>query len=390
MSSLGRCIEYAVYYALATLRLLFLRRQDVIVLLTTPPFIAWAALLHRLLHPKTRLVLWNMDCYPEVAEAAGVIKLGGIVSRTLRGLNTFLLRRIDTVICLDHAMQQQMSKYGNSQCPVPTTVIPTWDTLFTTDVTPPTGQFPDTRTPDSNSTRERVPASKFPRLRVELPSTWEDSEMSEFESSQDEEGSTNRPFVVLYSGNMGRCHRFETVIDAAGQLSNQQVEFVFNGGGSEKSGLGREVSQRCLSNVRFSEYSPREQYLQLLASADCALITLRDEMVGLVSPSKLNAALAVGLPIIYVGPQGSNVDEAIQQFSCGVSVRHGDSDAIVRFIGELRADARRHAQFRANALEAYRTAHAPKQALSRFDAVIDGEPEVLRIPEVVAELSKAA
>ena len=32
-----------------------------------------------------------------------------------------------------------------------------------------------------------------------------------------------------------------------------------------------------------------------------------------MSPSKLHANLAAGLPVLYVGPEGSNVDEAIKR-----------------------------------------------------------------------------
>ena len=43
-----------------------------------------------------------------------------------------------------------------------------------------------------------------------------------------------------------------------------------------------------------------------------ALITLDERSIGVMSPSKLHANLAAGLPVVYVGPQGSNVDEAIE------------------------------------------------------------------------------
>src|SRR5690348_14682963 len=46
-----RCIDYATYYLLAAWRMLRLPVQDVVISLTTPPFIAWTGALHRLLHP---------------------------------------------------------------------------------------------------------------------------------------------------------------------------------------------------------------------------------------------------------------------------------------------------------------------------------------------------
>ena len=65
---LKRCIDYGTFYLMALWRLLRLPRQDVIITLTTPPYIAFIAVLHKMLHRRTKLILWNMDCYPEAME----------------------------------------------------------------------------------------------------------------------------------------------------------------------------------------------------------------------------------------------------------------------------------------------------------------------------------
>ena len=40
----------------------------------------------------------------------------------------------------------------------------------------------------------------------------------------------------------------------------------------------------------------------MMAGADAALITLDERSLGVMSPSKLHANLAAGLPVLYVGP----------------------------------------------------------------------------------------
>ena len=100
-----RVIDYAWFYLAAVVRLLSLPRQDVIVTLTTPPFVAWAAVLHTWLHPATRLILWNMDCYPEALIRAGLISENGWAARLLRWQNRRLFRQLDQVVCLDPAME---------------------------------------------------------------------------------------------------------------------------------------------------------------------------------------------------------------------------------------------------------------------------------------------
>ncbi len=45
--------------------------------MTTPPFVVLAAVLHKLVHRRTRIVLWSMDCYPDAAERFGELPAGG-------------------------------------------------------------------------------------------------------------------------------------------------------------------------------------------------------------------------------------------------------------------------------------------------------------------------
>jgi UDP:flavonoid glycosyltransferase YjiC (YdhE family) len=87
-----------------------------------------------------------------------------------------------------------------------------------------------------------------------------------------------------------------------------------------------------------------------------------------MSPSKLHANLAAGLPVVYVGPEGSNVDEAIQRHGVGRSLRHGDVEGLVRAVRELAADD----GVRARARRAFEEHYSDAAALPAFDAVLEG------------------
>ena len=89
--------------------LLRLPRQDVVVVMTTPPFVVVAAVLHQLLHRRTRVVLWSMDCYPDAAERFGELQPGGLASRVLRAINRWAFRRVEVVVGLDAAMVDLLS-----------------------------------------------------------------------------------------------------------------------------------------------------------------------------------------------------------------------------------------------------------------------------------------
>ncbi len=119
-------------------------------------------------------------------------------------------------------------------------------------------------------------------------------------------------------------------------------------------------------------YVPHDVLPSVLASADVALITLRDEMLGVMSPSKLHSALAAGLPILYIGPPGGNVHEAIERFGCGISLRHGDVDGVVDFLSRLRSDPGARQDYALRSRQAFEAAYTDQIGLARFDSLLDG------------------
>jgi len=73
---------------------------------------------------------------------------------------------------------------------------------------------------------------------------------------------------------------------------------------------------------------------------------------------------------VYVGPEGSNVDEAIRRHDVGRSVRHGDVEG---FIAAVRALAADH-DARQRARRAFEEHYSDSAALPAFDRLLDGAP----------------
>lgn len=331
-SILKRCIDYATFYTLALWRLLTLPRQDAVIALTTPPYIAWAAIAHRLLHPSAKVILWSMDCYPDAAERLGVLKRGGMTSRFLRWANRAMFRRLDHLICLDTAMRELLiSQYGPRKRELPCTTIPNWEK-----------------------------AEFFPRVEPGASPQW---------SRAGELGILDR-FVVLYLGNMGYGHEFDTLLEVAEQLRDEPVSFVFVGGGRRWEELDRAARERNLASIIMSDYVPKEETRAVMASAHCALITLREESLGVMSPSKLHSNLAMSLPVIYIGPVGSNVDDAIEQFACGVSVRTGNTSQVVEFIRANMTLGPGFDQLRSRARLAFEEAYCDHVTMPQFERIV--------------------
>jgi colanic acid biosynthesis glycosyl transferase WcaI len=327
-----RLLGYVSFSVGSAARLLALPRQDVIVSMTTPPLVVAAAVLHQLVHPSTRIVLWSMDCYPDAAERFGELKPDGVVSRILRRLNRWAFRRIDVVVGLDGAMVELLeSQYAAGPGRPRFTVIPNWERL---------DRFPD------------------PGEAVEPMKRWPGYAELEIGDRT----------VVLYLGNTGVGHQFGTVLAAAEQLHDEAL-FVFVGGGARWADLQDDARARRLSNVVFRPYVPKDDTPAVMAGAQVALITLDDRSLGVMSPSKLHGNLAAGLPVLYVGPPGSNVDEAIVRHGVGRSLREGDLTGFVAALRDLRADP----DAAARARRAFEEVYSDEATLPAFDRVLDGE-----------------
>ncbi len=327
---LTRILDYATFYLLATLRMILLPRQDMVISLTTPPFIAWTAIFHKWLHPDTKILLWNMDCYPEIAERTGVIQEGRLISRFLRALNRGLFRRVDGVVCLDTAMGALLQDHYGHVDPAPRFhIIPNWE-----------------------------PLSQFPLDLV--PAPWVDAPSYEIDN----------PFVILYLGNAGFGHRFETVIEVAERLKDEPFVFLFVGGGQKWSWLADAARSRELTNIILRPYVPKETTPSVMVLAHCALITMSEKALGLISPSKLHANLAMRLPILYIGPKGSNVDTALDEFGFGLSVRHGETEKVIAFLRDLYHDPDRQSRLQQAARLAFEAAFCDTRTLPQFDQLL--------------------
>lgn len=141
--------------------------------------------------------------------------------------------------------------------------------------------------------------------------------------------------VLLYSGNFGVAHDYDTFF--AGYLNHHRkgngcVALWLNAQGSRADVLEKMLGEAGVPFHR-SKPIPLEQLPSLLVTPDAHLITLRREFMGYVLPSKVYGCLQSGKPIIYIGPQGSDVhllckEKADRSNYCQIEV--GDDEGVFR------------------------------------------------------------
>jgi glycosyltransferase involved in cell wall biosynthesis len=142
--------------------------------------------------------------------------------------------------------------------------------------------------------------------------------------------------VVMYSGNMGLGHRFETVLAAARSLSSHdKIHFVFIGDGAKRPQIEACRRAHNLKNIIMLPYQPRERLRETLSAGDVHLISLDAKVQGLIVPSKLAGILAVGRPVVFLGNEQNSIATAILEGQCGHVIPEGEVKRLEEIIETL-------------------------------------------------------
>jgi glycosyltransferase involved in cell wall biosynthesis len=309
------------YVALVPI-LLLRRRPDLVIAQTNPPLsvvlLAAAAWLWR-----RPLVIIAQDVFPEVLTAHGMIRPRGPAERTLGAMFGRAYRSASSVVALGPVMRRRLEHKGVA--PSRIVEISNWAT------------GPIEPAPDDGALRR----------------DW----------------GLEGAFVLMYSGNLGIGHEFETLLDGLRLAAPKcpRLRLVVIGQGSRLAEVREGVAAHGLDDVvSFRGFVPAEQLSASLGLADLAIVTLRPGFEGLIVPSKLFGHMGRGIPTLYIGPE-SDVSVFLREADAGLVYATGEAAALAEGLaaacrGEqpLRACAERsraayEARFsRDRALAAYR------------------------------------
>jgi glycosyltransferase involved in cell wall biosynthesis len=297
-----RIFDFATFILFCSLRAIGLRRQDTIVVLTSPPLISLVGLVLARIW-RSRFVYWVMDLNPDEAVAAGWLAERCLCARLLERASRLCLNHASQVIVLDRFMANRVAQK---------LISPRRITAFS---------------PWSHDPEVCFDAQARQRFRLRH--------------------GLDGKFVVMYSGNHSPCHPLTTVIEAVDRLADQpDVAFCFIGGGSEFRKIRRffagesSTSNRRFPNVRCLDYLPLAELSASLSAADLHVVVHGNDFVGIVHPCKIYNILRVCAPLVYIGPEPSPVSDILSQAKGQVvcaSLRHGDVDGLVCLIQELRS-----------------------------------------------------
>jgi colanic acid biosynthesis glycosyl transferase WcaI len=175
-------------------------------------------------------------------------------------------------------------------------------------------------------------------------------------------------FVAIHAGNLGFYGAWNTLLEAARILRNENIGLVFVGDGAKRATL--EATAQPSPNVRFLPFFPVQQVPQVMMAGDVHIVTVRRGLEGVVVPSKLYSILAAGRPVLAVAPASTDAARIVTETGCGMSADPDDPAAVAAALSQLRNDPARLAQMGVRAREVA-AKYARVNELDRFVNVME-------------------
>lgn len=148
--------------------------------------------------------------------------------------------------------------------------------------------------------------------------------------------------VLLYSGNFGVAHDHETFVEGYRRHHREgsgRVMLWLNATGAKADRVEEALRREALP-VHRSRPVSLELLPRLLVTPDAHLVTLRDEFVGYVLPSKVYGCVQSGRHVLYVGSERSDVHLLCSREMADGRYRRvdvGDAAGVARALEELGA-----------------------------------------------------
>lgn len=302
-------------------------RDRELVFVSTPPFLPIAMWLVCTLRgwEYTYIVY---DLYPDFTIERGYFTEGGIVDIIWSGLNTHIFGDAKHVVALGPVMRERIIECAG----------------------------------------EAIDTSK-----IAIIHNWADAEFitprDKSENWFSKKHGLTDTFTLLYSGNIGENHDLETVVEAAGQLDDEDgVRVLIIGEGDKRDDIVALADQYDLrgSRITFLPYQPREDLPYSLTAGDVSIVSVQEGMKGICVSSKLYTALAAGMPVLVIAQPNDDEARIVKTFDAGRQVTQGDVNAVVDAIRTWQDNPDLVAEQGQNARNAFETRFTKEHSIDRY------------------------
>lgn len=232
------------------------------------------------------VVLWVQDLWPQSAEATGYVKSVWVL-KLLEKLVRFTYSHTDLLLVQSEAFIESVSKLAPN-----------------------------------------IPIAYFPNSVEKEFYSPQVTHASKVESLQS-------GFTVLFAGNVGSAQAMETIVAAAERINTYpEIKIVILGSGSKEDWVAQQIVDKKITNLYLEGRFPIETMPVLMRLASVLLVTLTNQPIfALTIPSKIQAYLAVGKPIIAcLNGEGARL---ITEAKAGIAVNAEDDEGLAQAIIKL-------------------------------------------------------
>ncbi|OGI27848.1 MAG: hypothetical protein A2287_00795 [Candidatus Melainabacteria bacterium RIFOXYA12_FULL_32_12] len=285
-SFIGKVLNSWSFFFHTMLYITMDKKVDWLLIPTSPPLLPLIGTYAKLFK-KQKYVYLMHDVYPEIAARLGYIKQNGIIYKAWDFLSKISLKYADKIIVLSDNMKEGLIDWIQDIDQDRISVIHNW----------------------ANEETIKVILKK--------------------ENHFIEKYNLKGKFVIEYSGNIGRIHEFNTIIEAARELKDyKDIVFLFIGHGGQKPQIEALVDKYKLDNIMFLPYQDRQDLSYSLGMADIHVVSLMEGYRFFAAPSKLYGILASGKPVLFVGNQACYIADLLKKNKCGFHIHIGDYEGL--------------------------------------------------------------
>lgn len=292
--TLGRLINYLSFLVSAFINTIIKKDYDYILLVSNPPVLPIIGYVVNKIRSRPYIYLLH-DIYPDMAVKVGAIKEDGLICKVMTSINKKIYKSAHKVIVLGKDMKQNLL--------------------------------------DKNVAEDKI----------EIITNWADREKIYKISKSNEfsmKNNIDNTFNIVYTGNIGRFHDIETILESANKLKERNdIKFIFVGDGYKKIYIEAYVKEFSLENIKVFDYQYGETYNQLLNCADVFITTLDKGIEGLGVPSKTYSYLAASKPIIAIMNKNSEIGSLVEENNLGLRVDSGQVENITEFILNMKRNS---------------------------------------------------
>lgn len=180
--------------------------------------------------------------------------------------------------------------------------------------------------------------------KIEVVSLWASPHLPVIKVPQEENPfiiqnseSLKGKFIVMYSGNLGKAHSLDCLIEVADKLrSHEDIVFLFVGEGYGKKPLMDKVKQLGLeSTCVFMPYQPVEVLPYSLSCSNLSVVSAIFKGKSSCLPSKIFDLIKLGKAILCIAEDDVEISQMVKKHDIGVNYSSSNIDGICDFIIDM-------------------------------------------------------